>query len=260
MKAIRCDLPFAESIELHAMADLHIGDSCCDYKLILDRIEYIKKTPNAYVILDGDLMDTAIASSIGDTYAANLQPMEQLKHCVKIFEPIKDKILAVLPGNHENRVYKADGLDITEIMCAQLGIPQKYSPTTALLFIRFGMYGDNHGRHTDRPQHYMVYATHGSGGGRREGGKTNRLADLASIVDADVYIHAHTHLPLIFKNSYYRTNKTSSTVELVEKLFVNTAASLNYGGYGDKAGFKPSSKSAPIIYLNGLKHEMTAKL
>ena len=257
MKAIKCDLPFAETIEIHPMADLHIGDSMCDFKSVMERIEYIRKTPNAYCILDGDLMDTAIASSIGDTYGANLQPMEQLKQCVKIFEPIKDKILAVLPGNHENRVYKSDGIDLTEIMCSQMGIPQRYSPTTALLFIRFG---DKGSHHHNRKQLYTVYVTHGSGGGRREGGKVNRLADLASIVDADIYIHAHTHLPLVFKESFFRTYPATSTADLVEKLFVNTAAYLNYGGYGDKAGFKPASKRSPVIYLDGLKHDMWAKL
>lgn len=254
MKAIRCDLPYAEAIEIHPMADLHIGDPQSDFKSILERIEHIKKTPNAYCILDGDLMDTAIASSIGDTYSANLQPMEQLKQCVKIFEPIKDKILGVLPGNHEGRVYKTDGLDITELMCSQLGIPERYSPTTALLFIRFG----NNSR--NRPQLYTAYVTHGSGGGRREGGKVNRLADLAAIVDADIYIHAHTHLPLVFKESFFRVSGGNSSVALVDKLFVNTAASLNYGGYGDKQGYKPASKSSPVIYLDGLKRNMWAKL
>lgn len=258
MKTIRCDLPYAEVIEVHPMADLHIGDSQCDYKSILERIEYIKNTPNAYCILDGDLMDTAIASSIGDTYSASIQPMEQLKHCVKLFEPLaKDgKILAVLSGNHENRVWKSDGIDITEILCAQLGIADRYSPTTALIFIRFGKYKAT----KDKKQMYTVYATHGSGGGRREGGKVNRLADLASIVDADCFVHAHSHLPLIFKESYYRVNAGNSSVALVDKLFINCAASLNYGGYGDKAGFKPASKRSPIIYLHGLKHDLWAKL
>ena len=257
MKAIRCDLPYAETIEIHTMADLHIGDPHSDYKSILERIAYIKNTSNAYCILDGDLMDTAISSSIGDTYGANLQPMEQLKQCVKIFEPIKDKILAVLPGNHENRVYKSDGVDLTEVMCSQLGIANRYSPTTALLFIRFGTQGSHcH----NRKQLYTVYVTHGSGGGRREGGKVNRLADLASIVDADIYIHAHTHLPLVFKEAFFRTYTSNSSVALVEKLFVNTAASLNYGGYGDRMGYKPSSKKSPVIYLDGLKHDMWAKL
>lgn len=256
MKAIRCDLPYAEQIEIHPMADLHIGDFNCDFKSIMERIEYIKNTPNAYCILDGDLMDTAICTSVGDTYAANLQPMEQLKQCVKIFEPIKDKILGVLPGNHENRVYKSDGLDITELMCAQLGIPEKYSPTTALLFIRFGKRTKDHGR----PMFYTAYVTHGSGGGKKEGGKVNRLADLASIVDADIYIHAHTHLPLVFKESFFRVSGSNSSVALVDKLFVNTAASLNYGGYGDRQGFKPASKRSPVIYLDGKKRDMWAKL
>lgn len=255
MKTIRCDLPYAESIEIIPMADLHIGDSLSDYKLIMERIDYVRNTPNAYCILGGDLMDTAIAGSIGDTYGANLQPMEQLKHCVKVFEPIKDKILAVLPGNHENRVYKSDGLDITEILCAQLGIPQRYSPTTAFLFIRFGR-GPVHGR----PMLYTAYVTHGSGGGRREGGKINRLADLAAIVDADMYIHSHTHLPVIFKESFFRVSGGNSSVALVDKLFVNTGAALGYGGYGDKAGFKPASKCSPVIYLNGKKRELSAKL
>ena len=142
-------------------------------------------------------------------------------------------------------------------MCSQLGISDKYSPTTALLFIRFGR---QNSRNHHRPQLYTVYATHGSGGGKKEGGKVNRLADLASIVDADIYIHAHTHLPVVFKNSFYRTSSVTSSVALVDKLFVNTAASLNYGGYGDKAGFKPASKASPVIYLDGLKHDMYARL
>jgi hypothetical protein len=183
--------------------------------------------------------------------------MEQLKECVRIFEPIKDKILAVLPGNHEHRIYKQDGIDMTSLLCSQLGIADKYSSTTALLFIRFGT---NTAKGRNRRQLYTVYVTHGSGGGRREGGKVNRLADLASIVDADIYIHAHTHLPLVFKEAFFRVSGSNSSVSLVDKLFVNSAASLNYGGYGDRQGFKPASKRSPVIYLHGTKHDMWAKL
>jgi hypothetical protein len=202
-------------------------------------------------------MDAAIASSIGDTYGASLQPMEQLKQCVKLFEPIKDKILAVLPGNHEHRIYKQDGLDITALMCSQLGIEKRYSNTTALLFIRFGK---SNGKKHNRPQLYTMYVTHGSGGGRKEGGKVNRLADLASIVDADIYIHAHTHLPLVFRESFFRVSGGNSSVAEVEKLFVNCSAALTFGGYGDKQGYKPASTTSPVIYLNGTEHKMWAKL
>ena len=259
MRAIKCDLPYADKIEVHPMADLHIGDAHCDYKGILERLEYIKNTTNAYVILDGDLMDTAIANSVGDTYGAALQPMEQLKHCVKLFEPIREKILAVLPGNHENRVYRSDGLDITQLMCSQLGIQDRYSPTTALLFVRFGKQTGK-GSHHGRRQLYTIYVTHGAGGGRRPGGKVNRLEDLAGIVDADIYVHAHTHLPLVFKQSFYRVSGQNSSIALVDKLFVNTAASLDYGGYGDLQGYKPASKRAPVIFLDGHKRDMYAQL
>jgi hypothetical protein len=202
-------------------------------------------------------MDCAISSSVGDTYGANLKPMDQLKQCVTIFEPIKDKILAVLPGNHENRMYKTDGIDITEMMCAQLGILEKYSSTTVLLFVRFGK--ESHRNH-GRPVLYTIYVTHGSGGGRKEGGKINRLADLALIVDADVYLMGHTHLPAILRNTFYRVSGSNSTVAPVEKLFVNTAAALNYGGYGDTQGFKPAAKTTPSIFLSGKQRKMWAKL
>jgi antirestriction protein ArdC len=75
-----------------------------------------------------------------------------------------------------------------------------------------------------------------------------------------MYIHSHTHLPVIFKESFFRVSGGNSSVALVDKLFVNTGAALDYGGYGDKAGFKPASKCSPVIYLNGKKRELSAKL
>lgn len=241
-------------IEIHPLADLHIGDMCCEYKRILEELDYIKNTPNCYCVLDGDLMDTAIASSIGDTYSSTHNPMEQLQECVNLFAPIKDKIIAVVGGNHENRIYRSDGIDITQLMCSQLGISDRYSPTTALVFIRFG----------DDKKHrkvcYSLYMTHGNGGGRKEGGKINRLADLAGIVDADIYLMAHVHQPAAFRNRFYRCDPQNSSAQLVEHLFVNTAAWLNYGGYGDKAGFKPASTINPTIVLDGHKKRASATI
>jgi len=179
--------------------------------------------------------------------------MEQLNQCVKLFGPIKEKILSIDPGNHENRVYKQDGIDLTALMAAQLGISHCYTDTTALLFIRFG----NEERH-NRKMCYTVYVTHGGGGGRKEGGKINRLADLASIVDVDIYVHSHTHLPAAFREKYFRANTANSSVAEVDKLFVNTAAFLKYGGYGEKNSYKPNSTETPSIFLYGNRKRMKA--
>jgi DNA repair exonuclease SbcCD nuclease subunit len=188
--------------------------------------------------------------------------MEQIEQFVELIRPIKDKVLAITPGNHERRSYKTEGIDITEIAARELGIHSKYSKTAALLFIRFGEGNkkESNGSGRYRKLCYTVYLTHGAGGGRKEGAKAIRLADMASIVDADIYIHSHTHLPMVMKENYYRVDIQNSNAMPVTKLFVNTAATLNYGGYGEMYEFKPSSKDNPIIYLNGRKKEFTARL
>jgi hypothetical protein len=49
-------------------------------------------------------------------------------------------------------------------------------------------------------------------------------------------------------------------VAFVDKLFVNSGANLNFGGYSEAAEFKPSSKDTPVIYLNGTKKYFNARL
>ena len=258
MKVIKIDLPRElPSVEIHTFADEHIGDEHSDLKRLLARIEYVKNTPNAYCILNGDIIDNATKTSIGDTYTQVLSPMEQLKKAVEIFAPIREKCLCITHGNHENRTYKSEGINLSYLLANQLGLADRYTPTSATIFIRFG----EGGRSTNyRKACYTIYVLHGSGGGRKEGSKANRLAEMASIIDTDIYIHSHTHLPMIMKQAFHRIDTANSAVALVDKLFVNTAANLDYGGYGVAAEFKPSSKDTPVIYLSGTKKYFEAKL
>ena len=258
MKVIKHNLGDIDHAVILPLADLHLGDPHSDFAKIQEWLAYIRDNDDVYCILNGDLMDTAIATSIGDTYGAALQPMEQLRQCVTLFEPIKNKVLAVLPGNHESRIYKNVGLDLTETMCAQLGILERYSPATALLFVRLGADTGVGRRH--RPVLYTIYCVHGSGGGRKEGGKLQRLVDLSAICDADIYVHSHTHLPAIAKTGYFRVSSSTSTVQRVDKLFINTSSAIEYGGYGEVQSFKPSSTDTPLIRLDGTKKRATAAL
>ena len=252
MKVIKVDLPSElEQIELHTFADEH-----SDIKRVLERIEYVKNKPNAYCILNGDIIDNATKTSIGDIYTQIYNPMEQLERAIAIFEPIKDKILCITHGNHENRSYKNEGINISRLIATQLGLADRYTPTSAVLFIRLGKDSHNHSRKI----RYTGYILHGSGGGRKEGAKAIRLADMAGIIDTDFYIHSHTHLPMIFKQAFHRVDNNNSNVILVDKLFVNTAANLSYGGYGEAAEFKPNSNDTPVIYLYGTKKYFEAKL
>ena len=258
MKVIKIDLPTELRLaEIHTFADEHIGDEHSDLKRLLTRIEYVKNTPNAYCILNGDIIDNATKTSIGDTYTQVFNPMEQLERAVEIFSPIKDKILCITHGNHENRTYKKEGINLSCLMATQLGLADRYTPTSATIFVRLG---NGHASTRNRKVSYTIYVLHGSGGGRKEGAKAIRLADMASIIDTDIYIHSHTHLPMVMKQAFHRIDTANSAVALVDKLFVNTAANLKYGGYGEAGEFKPSSTDTPVIYLSGEKKYSEAKL
>lgn len=256
MKAIRADLSanFKE-IELLILADYHYGDPHCNIGAIKRDVDYLKSHDNAFCVFAGDLMNCALRNSLGDVYT-DLSPMEQLSWCTDMLSPIAHKCLAVVTGNHENRHYKTNGVDMTYILSRQLGIEDKYSTDTALVFLRFGRDSGRKAHH--RPICYTIYVTHGSGGGRKEGGKIQRLVDYSNIVDADIYCCGHTHLPASLKTGYARPNMANSSITYCSKLFVNSAAALDYGGYGDVGGYKVPCLDSPRIILNGEYKDMRA--
>lgn len=262
MNFIKIDLPRdLKQVEVHAFADEHIGDNNCDIDRLKERIQYVAETPAAYCILNGDIIDNATKTSIGDCYANEFNPMLQLKVAVQLFEPIKDKILCITHGNHENRTYRREGINLSYLLAAQLGLLERFTETSAVLFLRVGETGkSDHGKGVNRQICYTFYIIHGGGGGRKEGAKAIRLADMASIIDVDVYMHGHTHLPMVMKQGFFRIDRQNNMAKKVDKLFVNTASNLNYGGYGEAAEFKPNSKESPVVYLSGTKKHFSARL
>lgn len=258
-RKLSCDI---DSLEILPMADWHIGDKFCDLTEIQRQLNYVREHKNCYLILNGDLTNNATKTSISDCYAEHLTPMEQIDTVVNMLSPIKNKVLAITSGNHEKRTYKKEGIDLTKVIAAELGLIDIYSKSSIMLFLSVGKAPDHTKgtRKSPSQQVYTIYINHGSGGGRKEGSKVNRLVDMSSIIDADIYIHSHTHLPVILKENYYRTNLLNKSVTPVTKLFVNTSSALIYGGYGEEFEYKPNSIDTPIIYLSGLEKRVDAKL
>ena len=259
---MRVDYPATwTAANVYIVADLHIGDPMADTRLIAHRVEAIANDPQGLCILNGDILNTALRNGVSDVYGEVASPMQQIDEACALLLPIRDKIIGATTGNHEARTYKSDGVDMMRLVCRQLGVEDKYSPEGVLIFLRFGK-RSAHGTHKDQntAQWYSIYATHGSGGGRKEGAKAIRLADMAAIVDADVYCHAHTHLPMIMKQSFFRVSNQQCSAQVVEKLFVNSGATLDYGGYSQSYEFKPASKGNPIIHLDAREKHATATL
>lgn len=240
----------ADIIEVIPISDWHIGDSNCNLCAIDEQVSYIKEHDNVFCVLNGDLCNNATKTSVSDIYSEKLTPLQQIQLVVEKLQPIKHKILAVTSGNHENRTYKKEGMNLSEIYVRELGLTDVYCSTGVLLFLSFGVsrrYKTASRKET--PSTFVIYITHGSGGGKKEGSKVLALADLASIVDADIYIHAHTHLPMIMRENFFRVDVQHKSVKNVDKLFINSASTLNYGGYSEQFSMKPCSQNYPHIYL-----------
>lgn len=253
MYVVNCKYPTTwDHANLYILSDFHIGDPHADMEDVYAQLQQIQEDPNALFVINGDLINTALKNSVSDVYSELLSPMEQIRTMVDLLRPISKKLIGATSGNHEDRVAKNDGVDITRLICRELKVEDRYDPDGVMIFLTFGLRPahDRHGRHLQGLT-YSIYMTHGRGGGRKEGAKAIRLADMASIVDADIYIHSHSHLPMVMAESMFRVHESSHTVEEVDKLFVNSSSSLNYGGYGQKNEYKPQSKRHPIIHLTG---------
>lgn len=254
MKSIKVTLGNVKQISIDTFSDWHIGDKNCDLEMIKELIERVRGEETSYVILNGDLMNIATKNSVSDIYNESLTPMEQLEICVELLKPIKDRILLITEGNHERRIAKESGINLTKLLAIQLGLEDRYSPSSALLFLRLGELGRKAtGKDCKRQVCYTIYVTHGTRGGRSGGSKINALLQMASIIDADIYIHSHTHLGAVIRENFFRTDVRNSTIAQVEKLFINTSSALDYGGYGEIGEYKPTSKVTPTLILRGDK-------
>jgi predicted phosphodiesterase len=238
-------------VQIDFLSDTHFGDPGCREQKIRNFLTEIADDPSRYLALNGDLINNALCTSVSDTYSETMSPQDQLDAVYEILLPVKDKILVANEGNHELRSYKTSGIRPIEQLCTMLYGKERaaevYSVGSWLLYLSFG---SNMGRDS-RQTVYAIYGKHGSGGGKRIGSKMNRLEDMAQIVDADVFVHSHTHVPAVFKNSRFRVDYRNRKVTEHEQTFINTNAWLDFGGYGEECGFSPANTTPPRLLLTG---------
>lgn len=258
MRCLRVERPREwKDARLYVIADEHIGDAHHDSLSLEKKLKQIRDDDRALVIVNGDLLNCALKNSVSDVYCEQMTLGEQIEHATKLLEPIKDKIIAGTIGNHEYRAFKDAGIDVMKVIFANLGIVDRYLCEGGVIYIRMGQNGKHtHGRKFPPKIIYSVFVTHGGRGGGSVGSTANALARMPSVCDADIFIHSHTHTALSYRSGYYRLDPYNCTCTFVDRLFVNTAAMLGYGGYGMRGEYSPSSKKSPVITLNGEKKEV----
>lgn len=262
MKLIQAILPKSlDKFEIEIFSDLHIGSKKCNIELINKRIERVKNNKNVYCVLLGDIVNNTTRDSVGDVYDEPLSPMDQMKLASSLFEPIKDKILAITAGNHERRSYRTEGTDLTWFLARQLGCEEKYDYCSCVLYIKFG---SDSNRSSQKGQYNVtIYMTHGDGtNGGTMGAKANGLQRRGTIIDADIILTGHTHQPMVFRQTSYQIAKHSNRPAVVEheQVFVNASSTLDYEEYAELKGMKPGSTKSPVIKIEGLAQRHRAAL
>ena len=181
---------------IYPLADVHLGAEGSAWQQFYRFIDQIKDEPDTYVTLQGDLIDNGLKNSVTNVYRQTMRPYEQKREMAKALEPIRDKILCIIPGNHERRSKKEADASPTYDIASKLDLEERYRESIA--FIRIGL-----GKRTDlKPHVYYLACMHGAGGGGLPGAGVNRNEKyLQSLDGVDILITAHGHKPYAYRGS-----------------------------------------------------------
>ncbi len=245
----------SNTIQIYVLSDVHIGDSCADLDLLKEVVNKIKDSPDMYVILLGDILNTAIVNSKSDIYSETVNLATAQKMALEYLTPIKDKILAMTPGNHENRVWRNVGLDVSLWLAEKLGVQDRYRNNFIALDISFGK--DNNGN----PYHLHLVGQHGGyGGGRKLSAALSALEDVDGIVcNADIYVRAHTHSPVSGKRDVWQFNEKGN-LEKRHKHYFSAPAFLKTGGYGLDKGYRPQNTEPKYLNIRAYSERKDSRL
>ena len=224
--------------------DWHLGNQDCDLKLIKKHISRISRMgEDTHVYLTGDLIENAI-NGIGESdqqYSVNYQ-LEQLK---KIIQPIKNRIIGCVLGNHEWRTTKvAKGNLLIRIYESILGCP---------------CYGfEDYFQIKMGKQQYKILVRHPSSRATSTG-YIRRLFKACShniAGDYDLMVFAHFHQVLPHKRDYY----TYNSPELRRKWDCIYGHYLNYKeGYAHEKMLSHHKKGCIIATFERDKHKLEVK-
>ena len=258
MTYAKIEIPFDHAYLL-PISDIHIGDKRCAYDELKANIEWVKNTPNAYVFLNGDILNVATRTSKSNPHEQNMDLGEQVKYATELFEPIKTRILGAIDGNHERRISDIAGYSPTTALCLALGIPYyQYSVVLNLVV------GDRipcgpaaQGRISS-----FIYFHHTTGGGGTVGGKINRIDKLRQLVcNCDAYIGSHNHqlgvLPVETRLVDFRHDR----IIIIRQMLIDTGSYLKWDdGYAEAMQLQSSKIGSPRIRLDGKRKDIHASV
>lgn len=233
---------FADEITVIPIADVHFGAIEHDQKAWESFCAKVKDEPNTYLCLVGDLVNNNTRSSVGNPFDEVYRPREQKRIMTEYLEPIKDKVLCSVSGNHERRTTKESDQDVSYDIMARLGIEDLYRENVAFMKLSIGT------RERDgSPQvSYTFVVTHGAGGGIYTGAAVNRNERFGNIVEnMDCLVVGHTHKGTVSRPTKIVIDRKNDLVTPQSYLVVSAESWMQYGGYAAQKMLLPSESCYP---------------
>ena len=254
---ITYSFPDREDLTIIPIADVHLGSKECMEDKFISFINNLAETPNVYLILAGDLINNATRNSVSNIFEERYRPADQKRMMAKILEPVKDRILCGVPGNHEGRSGKdADDDPLYDIMC-KLDIEDRYRENIAFVKIRCGKVEQSGLKNPT----YVLAVVHGTGGGMLTGGAINRNERFGYVLDGvDCVIAAHTHKPAVTQPAKIKVDPFNNKVSVVPFKVITATSWLEYGGYAAKKMLLPASHSLQTVTLRGKHKEIVVTM
>lgn len=159
---------------------MHVGAAQCDEKFIKEHIRRLKDDPNGRGVYLGDGGECVTKLSKGGLYEQLLSPQQQHDVVVEWLNPVRDKLLFGVRGNHGHRIYKETGLSFDKNLCHRLGIPYLGVSCMANLVVNRSSYD--------------CFFHHGSDSGTSLQSKTSKAETFGRFIDADALFTAHSHM------------------------------------------------------------------
>ena len=252
MKYLSHDLGDLDHAYIIPFSDLHLGDPYFDEKKFIGYRDWVLAQDNAFVTINGDILNAALPDSVSDSMSENFNPKTAMKRAQEILGPLfyEHRVLCYNDGNHEFRIRKRTALDVGELICDHFGQENLYTGDGALLKLSLGR-GKNGKRVV-----YTAYISHGNGGGKRPGGKVNGVQDYQRVVVADIYVEGHVHMPAAFTGSIFVPDLHNNNIMEVKQTFVCGGSFLRWGGYSERKGYYPARTGCPRIRISGQRKDV----
>jgi hypothetical protein len=172
-----------DGYNIYCIGDPHRGVQQHDAPKYAAALDAAARDPRGLVLLMGDMCEYRAPDHPFFDWRTTTEYIQgQVDGTFQQLEPLSDKIIGFLTGNHEDGLNRRIGYDPYVTWCNRLHVP--YLGNMALIHFKF-----------PNGKGWKVIATHGHGGGRQLGGKVNSAMRFISAQGADAMVQGHNHDP-----------------------------------------------------------------